>query len=173
MNLFVTDYCPTLSAQALDDKRVRKMVLENCQLLCTAIKRHPQIDTVDMKLYKDCHLKSQITQTAIDNYDNLFWIYKHFIALCDEYIYRFNRSHKTIDEMKKPFENLFINLPIGHLLPRFYNAAASKKRDLDFKHLPLIEAYRTYLNARWPADKLLPKWTNRGAPYWCTYTPCI
>jgi hypothetical protein len=37
MNIFVTSDCPKLSAQALDNKRVVKMVLETAQLLSTAI----------------------------------------------------------------------------------------------------------------------------------------
>lgn len=33
MNIFVTDNSPKISAQALDDKRVVKMILETAQLL--------------------------------------------------------------------------------------------------------------------------------------------
>jgi hypothetical protein len=170
MNLFVTATCPIASAHALDDKRVRKMVLENCQLLCTAIKRWDRYNTNNMKLYKDSHLQSAITQKAMINHHNLYWVYEHFLALCDEYIYRFEKSHKTIDEMLIPFKAIGIHKPeTPPLESDFCNAAASKKRGLDFKHLPITEAYQTYLNARWPSDKLLPKWTKRGAPHWSTY----
>lgn len=37
MNIFVTSNYPKISAQALDNKRVVKMVLETAQLLSTAI----------------------------------------------------------------------------------------------------------------------------------------
>jgi len=59
MNIFVTSNCPKLSAQALDNKRVVKMVLETAQLLSTAIFINSTI-TYD-NLYKPTHVKHPCT----------------------------------------------------------------------------------------------------------------
>jgi hypothetical protein len=60
MNIFVTSTCPKISAQALDNKRVVKMVLETAQLLSTPI----FINNSDIKydnIYKPTHVKHLCT----------------------------------------------------------------------------------------------------------------
>ena len=65
MNIFVTSNCPILSAQALDNKRVVKMVLETAQVLSTAIFINSGI-TYD-GIYKPTHLKHSCTIWAAVN----------------------------------------------------------------------------------------------------------
>ena len=68
MNIFVTSNCPKLSAQALDNKRVVKMVLENAQLLSTAI--FINSDIIYNRLYKPTHLKHLCTIWAAESLAN-------------------------------------------------------------------------------------------------------
>lgn len=59
MNIFVTDISPIVSAQALDDKRVVKMILESAQLLSSAIFINSQ--SIYNDIYKPTHLKHPCT----------------------------------------------------------------------------------------------------------------
>lgn len=51
MNIFVLDTDPKLSAQYHVDRHVIKMILENAQLLSTALK----INNIEANLYKPTH----------------------------------------------------------------------------------------------------------------------
>ncbi len=73
-----------ISAQALDSKRVIKMVLETAQLLSTAIFINSTIVYDD--IYKPTHLKHPYTIWAPSTLGNWEWLLQHFMALCDEYI---------------------------------------------------------------------------------------
>lgn len=59
MNIFVTDQCPIISAQALDNKRVIKIVMETAQLLSTAIFMNSSVRYDH--LYKPTHQKHPCT----------------------------------------------------------------------------------------------------------------
>ena len=93
MNIFVTSNCPKLSAQALDNKRVVKMALETAQLLSTAIFINSTI-TYD-NLYKPTHIKHPCTIWAAANIENWDWLFQHFVALCAEYSFRYNKQHAS------------------------------------------------------------------------------
>lgn len=58
-DIFVTDHCPRISAQALDNKRVVKMILETAQLLSTAI--FINTNMAYDNIYKPTHLKHPCT----------------------------------------------------------------------------------------------------------------
>ena len=79
-----------LSAQALDSKRVVKMVLETAQLLSTAIFINSAV-TYD-NLYKPTHIKHPCTIWAAANIENWDWLFRHFIALCEEYSLRYKAT---------------------------------------------------------------------------------
>lgn len=95
MNIFVTSTCPKICAQVLDNKRVVKMVLETAQLLSTAIFINSDI-TYD-NLYKPTHVKHPCTIWTTANIENWDWLFRHFIALCEEY----SKIHKTYTEQHK------------------------------------------------------------------------
>ncbi len=163
MNIFISDLSPIVSAQNLDNKRVVKMVLETAQLLSTAIESYTQYPPT--LLYKPTHINHPITKWCQENHDNFLWVYNHFLALCDEYTYRFQKPHKTIVQIKPLLENIIINN--GNSPTNYQNSARHKEKGIDFSHEPDITiAYQKYLNARWKTDKLIPKWTRRNPPSW-------
>jgi hypothetical protein len=61
-------------------------------------------------------------------------------------------------------------VPKGNLTP-FQNSAANSDFNVDFKHIkPTTEAYRQYLNTRWPNDTRKPTWTGVSIPNWANFT---
>ncbi|AIL65446.1 hypothetical protein NOVO_05375 [Rickettsiales bacterium Ac37b] len=163
MNIFATDLCPKLCAHNLDDRRLIKMILESAQLLSTAIFINSNIK--HNELYKPTHIKHPCTIWVSLNRSNWMWLYKHLEALCAEYTYRFNKTHKTsslLIYLLKYAENL----PIGQATS-FVNCTQSQLLGVDFRNIENTHlAYRKYLGAKWDADKKRPKWTRRGGPDW-------
>lgn len=68
MNIFATSPDPTACAQALDDKRVVKMVLESAQVICTVLNSRG-IPTP----YRSTHEHNPITLWSHDD-DHLAWL---------------------------------------------------------------------------------------------------
>ena len=175
MNIFSTYNCPKLSAQALDDKRVIKMILESAQMLCTAIHLHSKednniINTQAAELYKSTHVKHPCTIWTAYSIENWMWLYDHIRYLCEEYSYRFNnRVHKV--------ESKFIPsiLEYKYLLPekgltKFANCCRGEFKNgisVDYREIDdVLEAYRLYMCAKWQNDARTPIWTKRRAPKW-------
>jgi len=105
MNIFYLDKSPVLSARYQCDKHVVKMILESAQLLCTA---HRVLDYTltsehDSKgLYKSTHKNHPSAIWARSGYEQYSWLYHHFIALGNEYEYRYHKKHLTIIKLKEP-----------------------------------------------------------------------
>lgn len=156
MNLFVTNLNPTLAAQNLDDKRLRKMILETAQMLCTDAWRRGI--TVP---YKPTH-QNHPAVLSLHNPDVFNWALRYFDALHFEYIDRFGKSHASHTLIRPYFSATHST---EGLLP-FANCARNSALGLDFTHLPIPDSYRAYLSARWASDKLAPVWTNRNQPSW-------
>jgi hypothetical protein len=89
---------------------------------------------------------------------NYNWHYEHFVALCDEYKYRYNREHLSYTKLKDILSKAPKNIPIGDLTP-FPQAMPD-----DVKNPDPVEAYRSYYN-KYKQD--LAVWNNgRPAPNW-------
>lgn len=169
MNIFAVSRYPQKCAEALDDKRLNKMILETAQILCTVI----NLDAgKQVTPYRNCHVNHPIVKWAVDNRKRgaWSWLYALGIAYGNEIQHRFGRKHAC----QLVIEGLSLNHP--HLLEynqelikkrlEFYNGASHKALGLSFKHLPWRLAYKEYLKARWKKDKRVPKWTKRGRPSW-------
>jgi hypothetical protein len=109
MNIFYLHYNPRLCAMWHVDRHVVKMILETCQLLCTAIwlcggKAH-------CKATHQNHPSSIWTRA---NKKNWVWLQNLGIALCEEYTYRYKKIHAletVIRDLEVP------NLPNGEFFP--------------------------------------------------------
>ena len=95
MNIFVTDLCPVKSAQEQCDKHVVKMVLESAQMLSTAWREYSSEYADAHELYKTAHLNHPCSIWVRLARENYRWLYKHFIALCEEYTHRYGKSHAS------------------------------------------------------------------------------
>ena len=95
MNIFVTDPDPVISAQTLCDKHVVKMVLESAQMLSTAWREYSSEYADEHELYKTAHLNHPCSIWVRLARENYRWLYKHFVALCEEYTHRYEKTHAS------------------------------------------------------------------------------
>jgi len=119
MNIFYIHKDPEVAAKAMTDKHVVKMILESAQLLCTAHrlldgneitvksknghnlkKWQHQNQTYDQLLYKSTHVNHPSAIWVRESSANYQWLYKHFIALGNEYTKRYGKVHRSIAELR-------------------------------------------------------------------------
>ena len=173
MNLFVTSKCPYTCATALDDKRVGKLLMEANQMLSLAVKlcddMGPAPGPDDIGPGRVCrglaHRNHPVSLWVRRTYSNFVWTAKHALALADEFATRFDKPHDSARRTRYIVDHFSDRLPPGGQTP-FQNSARNAGRGVDFTHLPVPEAYRAYLRARWETDKREPTWTRRGPPEW-------
>ena len=134
MNIFYQHKDPVVAAEMSCDKHVVKMILESAQLLCTChrvqdgieyygktangrkIKRwkHPN-PNLEPILYKAGWVKHPSTIWLFESAYNYMWLYKHMMALNDEYKKRYNhtKDHVAIQKLgqilSSPPKNALIN----------------------------------------------------------------
>lgn len=155
MNLFVSDLDPCQAARNLDDKRVNKMILETAQMLCCAL--HARGIAAP---YKPTHQRHPVTLWIARAPANGAWALRHGLALCEVYRAARGRSHAT-EAVLRSIAPYFTSTEFPS---DWQNSARNQK--FDFSHLPIVEAYRSYLICRWATDKLPKVWTNRSVPEW-------
>ena len=160
MNIFASSYNPLESAQALDDKRVVKMVLESAQLLSTAMN-----ETGLPGPYKTTHKNHPCSIWVRENRQNYLWLYSHFYSLCGEYQKRFHKQHKCFDYIDVfTYDLSKLN---EDYITQFANCTIYKEET------DVTKAYKMYLNYKWANDKRPPKWTNTRMPEWACFTPAM
>lgn len=161
MNIFVTDKSYEISAQNLDDKRVVKMILESAQLLSTAIFLNRGIQYEN--IYKPTHKNHPCSLWAALNISNWYWLYNHMVSLCQEYSFRYSKTHSS-ESLLLYLKMYSEYIPQGYIT-NFVNCTRSKV--VDFRNIKDVYlAYKKYLTIKWDNDKLKPKWTERKPPNW-------
>ena len=154
MNIFVISIDSVECAQALDDLRLNKMIIETGQLLSTALNYYGS----NYPVYKSTHVNHPCSIWTRESQDNYLWLVNHFSALAHERSYRFSKSHKTFDKLWNFIISGHIFIPKGNGTP-FANCTP-------YKTIDTIEAYKLTLKDKWAKDKRSPKWTKRGKPSW-------
>lgn len=91
MNIFFLHMNPRICAMMHVDKHVIKMILETCQLLCSAVHLNGDY-TPPYKLTHKNHPSSVWVRKSLKNYK---WLCELGIELCKEYTYRYGKIHKT------------------------------------------------------------------------------
>jgi len=182
VNIFCTDPDPVVSAEALDDKRVMKMIVEGAQMLSTALHRlRPDgweaLNSGLRSLPWDSPLHQQVYKPVFPNHPcnlwvrassgNWDWLMSHTVSLCSLYRRTYGREHLctyTLQELWN--ESRIEDFPKRDRTP-FPNCARNLSRNLDFSYLSdTHEAYRFYLRARWQQDVRPPTWRDRRLPEW-------
>jgi len=108
MNIFYLDKCPVKAAQVQYNKHVVKMILESAQMLCTAHHHYGNGDNVP---YKKAHYNHPSTVWVRDNCENYAWLYRHMIALGEEYTKRYGKTHLSITKCKEPLSKTPPDMP--------------------------------------------------------------
>lgn len=182
MNIFALDQDPKQAAEWMVDKHVVKMILESAQLLSTAhrlidgteyverkyvqgslparyrnVKRWRLPDEREQVLYSATHINHPSAVWCRETSDNYKWLYRHFLALCMEYNYRYGKVHKCID-MCDHLCSYPRYIKLGDLTP--VTPAMPDEYKVPNDH---VESYRNYYRI---AKERMHKWTKREKPAW-------
>lgn len=157
MNIFTTYDCPKLSALALCDRRVNKMIVESAQMLCTNVRMMGISD--EPVLYKSAFHNHPCTVWARSTQSNFLWLVDHALHLANVYSSVYDKQHKTVPVIHKAasYHQLFVDGP----LEEFANCSLVKRTDVS-----VTESYRRTMNIKWAKDNQRPTWRNRNKPDW-------
>ena len=153
MNIFAVGPDPVQCAQALDNRRLVKMVLETAQMLSTALRPRDPLNPV---YYKATHANHPCTRWVMADPAHLSWTIALFFAYSNEYTHRFGKTHAS-------------DLKLGDSFRNHYEKSDPPREWCNctpFPDAPPFDAYRLTLIAKWRQDAPPPKWTNRPLPEW-------
>ena len=107
MNRFIIDRDPETIAQQLCDQHICKMVLEEAQMLNTAVRIHAPEFAEEAGIYKTAYLNHPCTQWARETRINYRFAVRLFKAMNDEYVWRYpRRSNGTKNATKSRLNRL-------------------------------------------------------------------
>ena len=168
MNRFITSDVVDECATDLCDKHLRKMIIEEAQMLSTAIHNiAPNVHAAISDLYKPTHAKHPCTVWAGLSSENYRYAYTLFSAMCDEYQRRFRKTHLTDHKLRvvfryivntTAFEDMFEHQDLTdhpQCMPDEYKTHESWP----------VTAYRTYMRDH-KAHVMSMQWTNTPVPHW-------
>ena len=96
--------------------------------------------------------------------DNYFWHYQHFIALCEEYTYRYGKIHKCEKDLKDVLCHLPENIPRGDQTP--FELAMKSNPECIALGDP-VKAYQAFYQTKQHRFKMI--WSKRSVPEWFQY----
>jgi len=178
MNIFILDNDPVIAAQEQCDKHVVKMIVESAQMLSTVhrmldgvMERRPSKsgamlqywklnDQRENILYKACHFNHPSTVWTRESKANYQWHYKHFIALCDEYTYRYGKVHSTDTKLRIALQQIPTNIPEKHMTPFKLAMGSNPECILE----DAVESYRRFYETK--QKRFTMVWTKRPVPKW-------
>ncbi len=158
MNIFYLSECPVDSARMQCDKHVVKMILESAQMLCTAHHVCPTDAQRPNKFYKKTHTNHPSTIWVRTNTSNYEWMCVHALALCEEYTYRYEKTHASQALIEWCSDNV-PNIPtepmstMPQCMPDEYKSSCS------------VESYRKFYNID-KRNSFKCVWTKRQEPEW-------
>lgn len=154
MNIFYLDSDPVTAAQMAVDKHVVKMILETAQLLSTA---HHVLDgpEVPPAIYKSTHVNHPSAVWARKSNNNYNWLYVHFLALLEEYTFRYGKYHKS-GELADVLESPPRNIPVGYFTP--------PPPAMDEQYIVSQDSVENYRNYYKFGKAHLHKYTRREVP---------
>jgi hypothetical protein len=179
MNMFYLHPDPTVAAQLQCDKHVVKMIVEAGQMLSTSHRmldgylelrpsksgkrmvkyyRHPDADLENV-LYRAVHHGHPCTVWTGESVENYNWHYQHFIALCDEYKYRYGKVHKSDTILRDVLKTPPKNIPTISMTP--VKLAMKSNPECMFPEDP-VKSYKLYYKTK--EAKFNMVWTGRPKP---------
>ena len=185
MNIFYLDKDPIEAAKQSCDKHVVKMIVESAQMLSTAHRmidgtqytgktktgrnikrwRHPN-SNMDNVLYKACHTGHPSTLWVMENAYNYHWLYKHMIALNDQFKLRYGhvKDHSTITLLKEilmyPPKNISLNKLPTDPTPAMPDDCKIPGDVVGSYRKYYIEHKRSF--ASWKSPGKMPTWYSEG-----------
>ncbi len=177
MNIFRLDDDPIIAAQLQCDKHVVKMIVESAQMLSTVHRMlDGQLETRmsvagrkskyynhdnDDVLYRAVHHNHPSTVWTRESKSNYEWHYAHFVALCDEYKHRYNKTHATDVKLRLALEITPCNIPDISETP--FKLAMGANPECQFPEDP-VKSYRLFYQTK--QDRFKMVWSHRPIPEW-------
>lgn len=136
------------------DKHIVKMILETAQLMCSI---YPK----DTAPYKRTHYNHPCAVWTRESWANYYWLYKHGIALGNEYTKRYGKVHKSIAAIIWCWENIDFNLfqRVDEHEPIVFVKCMPEECKVD----DVVQSYRNYYMKH---KRDIAKWTKRQPPDW-------
>lgn len=161
MNIFYIDSNPEIAAQQLADKHICKMQIESAQMLSAA-----HWLTGSSAPYKSCHINHPSTKWVRESIQHYRWLVKHGLSICDEFVKRYNKLHKT-QAVLEWLQNNEPNIPDNG-----FKEPPQCMPD-EYKNNDTVLAYRTFYiedkikvkKLSWNKTNNIPKWVNANI-YW-------
>lgn len=137
MNIFYLHDSPHVSAQAMTNKHVVKMILESAQLMSTA---HHELDgeQAPHDIYKTTHKNHPSAVWTRESMQNYMWLWQHFVALSHEYTKRYNKTHETYRKLEG-----VLSMPPKNIKNKEFTQPPQAMPDL-YKDVNSVQAYRRY-----------------------------
>lgn len=188
MNIFFLDKDPVKAAQMTIDKHTIKMILESAQMLSTAKRvldgteyfdktkngrkiRRWKLDNPNEEaiIYKAGWLNHPSTQWVLQSAYNYVWLYKHMMALNEEYKLRYGhtKDHLTIQKLgellKTPPKNARVDVIGTDATPAMPDECKVPGN--------VVASYRKYYImkkqrfATWKAPAKMPEWFAEGVKH--------
>ena len=163
MGFIVIDDNPTICAMALDDALLNRKIIEVAQTLSIVIAENPLIEKLPDNLYKMSFASKANKEWIASSNKNFRWAWLYLKALCDEYKYRFEETHKCelIYLIALSYENYFPNADFTPFIKDFPKTL--KKYNEYMETMNIFTAYKKYLTDEWNCGKNI-KWTGRDKP---------
>jgi len=175
MNIFYLDNDVKKCAEYHCNAHVVKMVIEYAQLLSTAhrildgdlvlgrtqsgrsVKRFTLPDRRDDTLYLASHVNHPDSIWVRESCGNYTYLYKLFVALCDEYTHRYGRVHATDTKLRNLLALHPENIPCGKM------TEPPQAMPDHCKDANVVTAYQNYYIKE---KQNFAKWKNRSTPKW-------
>lgn len=184
MNIFYLSTDPIEAARFHLDKHVVKMILETAQLLSTAhrildgvqtqvskttktgkqksVKRYILTNPLHNELvYSATHVNHPCAIWCRDNINNYMWLYELFVALCDEYTYRYGKKHRSDILLRDILKSPPVSISATSFTPPA-QAMPDRYKNAD----PVIAYQHYYIGEKYK----FAKWTKRPVPAWFVRT---
>lgn len=160
MNIFFLHMIPSVCAQMHCSKHVIKMILETCQLLCSAWHVSDPEHNLYTPCYKLTHKNHPSAVWTRESQANYKWLCELGLELCNEYTYRYGKVHKC----QEYIENLYKNIPP---IPDIELTKCPQAMPDTYKDKDVVSAYRHYyLFEKYRMHDWNGKTSNREVPYW-------
>jgi len=182
MNIFALSKNPIEAAQQMLDKHVVKMPTESCQMIHTnalyfqylaKYGKEPSLRELkqfhacsNSKLMKPAMLNHPSTIWARQNPNNADWLMQHALALCDEYTYRYGKTHGSYARILQKCGDNFMEegswkeaSPVSIAMFDEYRIPNTFLTEWEY----VIQSYRHYyLEGKWK----FAEWRNNRRPAW-------
>ena len=175
MNIFACHDDPVKAAEALPDKHIVKMCIENAQMLAVALGDLHGLDwgTIRKKdgspYSQRAHFNHPSTKWVRSSYANLAWTIVHGLALCSEYKFRYGKVHAAetahldavglfVKNSPLTLDCFTLHTPFARAMPEYLKFDES---------IGDTDAYRRYLVfhkpwAGWKVEGRKPTWWDES-----------